>query len=122
MFVIHELTEDVKLLPQELVGEIHLMKDAEVQQVRQTRLLGNLYLRGETNWNTLSFPSTHRGVHYACAVSSDGVGNVTDVDGVQVLVVTCLLYEDLLERRNCLQLLGSRQRRRARRLQVLPGC
>lgn len=28
----------------------------------------------------------------------DGVGNVTDVDGVQVLVVTGLLYEDLLER------------------------
>lgn len=26
MFVIHKLTEDVKLLTQELVGEIHLMK------------------------------------------------------------------------------------------------
>ena len=40
---------------------------------------------------------THRGVHDAGAVGSDGVGNVADVDGVQVLVVTCLLYEDLSE-------------------------
>lgn len=27
VLVVHKLTEDVKLLPQELVGEIHLMKD-----------------------------------------------------------------------------------------------
>lgn len=38
---------------------------------------------------------THRGVHYACAVGPDGVGDVTNVDGVQVLVVTCLLNENL---------------------------
>lgn len=42
--------------------------------------------------------STHRGVHDACAMSADRVGNVTDVDGVQVLVVTCLLNEYLLEK------------------------
>lgn len=28
-------------------------------------------------------------------MGADGVGDVTDVDGVQVLVVTCLLNEDL---------------------------
>ena len=27
VFVVHKLTEDVKLLPQELVGEIHLLKE-----------------------------------------------------------------------------------------------
>lgn len=27
VFVVHELTEDVKLLPQELVGEIHLREE-----------------------------------------------------------------------------------------------
>lgn len=40
---------------------------------------------------------THRGVHDPCAVRPDGVGNVSDVDGVQMLVVTCLLNEDLSE-------------------------
>lgn len=33
-------------------------------------------------------------------MGADGVGDVTDVDGVQVLVVTCLLYEDLQESKN----------------------
>ena len=42
--------------------------------------------------------STHRGVHDARAVGSDGVGNVADVDGVQVLVVGLPLYKDLQER------------------------
>lgn len=43
----------------------------------------------------LTLPYTHRGVHNACAMGSNGVGDVTDVDGVQVLIVTCLLDENL---------------------------
>lgn len=42
---------------------------------------------------------THCGVHDAGAVGADGVGNVTDIDGVQVLVVACLLYEDLVKKK-----------------------
>lgn len=45
---------------------------------------------------------THRGVHDACAVGPDGVGDVTDVNGVQVFVVTRLFYEDLSESRDCI--------------------
>lgn len=41
---------------------------------------------------------THSGVHDSCTVCSDRVGNVTDVDGVQVLVVACLLNEDLSQK------------------------
>jgi len=38
---------------------------------------------------------SHRGVHDAGAVGAYGVGDVTDVDGVQVLVVARLLNKDL---------------------------
>lgn len=38
---------------------------------------------------------THCGVHNARAVRPDGVCNVTDVDGVKMLVVACLFYENL---------------------------
>ncbi len=34
-------------------------------------------------------------VHNACAMSPDGVGNVSDVDGIQVLVVGRPLYKYL---------------------------
>lgn len=59
VLVIHELAEDVKLLAQELVGEIHCC------------------------------------VHNASAVGSDGVGDVSNVDCVEMLVVTCFLNKDL---------------------------
>lgn len=45
---------------------------------------------------------THRSVHDACAVGPDGVGDVTDVDGVQVLIVTRLLDENLQKKENIL--------------------
>ena len=35
------------------------------------------------------------GVDDACAMSSDGVGNVSDADCVQMFIVTCLLHENL---------------------------
>ena len=38
---------------------------------------------------------THSGVHYASAMSPDGVGYVTNVDGVEVLVVRRTLHKDL---------------------------
>ena len=34
-------------------------------------------------------------IHYSTTVCSDGVGNVADVDGVQMLVVWCTLNENL---------------------------
>lgn len=82
VLIVHELAEYVKLLPQELVGKINLMEQTWSD------------LRGQ---GTDAFLYTHRGVHYACAVGPDGVGDVTDVDGVQVLIVTCLLNENLKE-------------------------
>lgn len=39
---------------------------------------------------------THSGVHDSRAVSSDRVSNVSDVDGVEMLVVARVLYEDLV--------------------------
>jgi hypothetical protein len=39
--------------------------------------------------------TAHRGVHDAGAVGTDGVGDVADVNGVQVLIVTGLLNKDL---------------------------
>lgn len=45
----------------------------------------------------IRLPSPHRSIHDASAVGADGVGDVTYVDGVQVLVVARLLYEDLRE-------------------------
>lgn len=47
----------------------------------------------------LAFQRTHRGVHYAGAVGPDGVGDVADVDGVQMLIVACLLDENLSKRK-----------------------
>lgn len=104
MFVVHKLTEDVKLLPQELVGEIHLKKQERRCATGETNKTSETSIsEGDPLKHTvLPFPSTHRGVHNACAVGPDGVGDVTDVDSVQVLVVTCLLYEDLLESKNCI--------------------
>lgn len=87
MLIVHELAEYVKLLPQELVGKINLMEPN--QQMWSD-------LRGK---GTDTFLYTYRGVHYACAVGPDGVGDVTDVDGVQVLIVTCLLNENLKDRK-----------------------
>lgn len=43
--------------------------------------------------------TTHSGVHYADAMGSNGVGNVTDVDGVQVLVVAGSLHKYLQRRK-----------------------
>lgn len=51
--------------------------------------------KNHQEYDPLAFLYTHRGVHYPCAMCPDGVGNVTDVDGVQVLIVTCLLNENL---------------------------
>lgn len=50
-------------------------------------------LKCERKWNVSL--NTHRGVHDARAVGPDGVGDVSDVDGVQVLIVTGLLDENL---------------------------
>lgn len=36
-------------------------------------------------------------------MGADGVSDVTDVDGVQVLVVTGLLNKDLLESKSCIE-------------------
>ena len=59
VFIVEKLTEDDKLLPEELVGEVD------------------------------------GGVDDAGAVGSDGVGDVSDADGVQMFAVARLLHKDL---------------------------
>lgn len=51
MFVVHKLAEDVKLLPQELVGEIHLKKKKreDLQQVRRHKHSNTPGSKGEKN-------------------------------------------------------------------------
>lgn len=39
---------------------------------------------------------THCGVHDSCAMCTDRVGDVADVDCVKMLVVAGVLYEDLV--------------------------
>lgn len=70
--------------------------------MQQTRHQSDLRGKEQTETDQKANPPTpptvlvtHRGVHDACAMGPDGVSNVTDVDGVQMLVVTCLLNEDL---------------------------
>lgn len=89
MFVVHKLAEDIKLLPQELVGEIHLAWEERkcIRRIKQTEKadLGEKYKPSKTQADRhIHTPDmlTHRGVHDACAVCPDGVGNVSDVDGV----------------------------------------
>lgn len=88
MLVVHELAENVKLLPQELIGKINLRGKKKQQTIE-------LKSERKTHQSLQDRLDPHRGVHDACAVGPDGVGDVTDVDGVQVLVVTRLLDENL---------------------------
>lgn len=39
--------------------------------------------------------NTHCCVHDSCSMSSNRISNVSDIDGVQVLVITCSFNEDL---------------------------
>lgn len=71
------------------------------QQTRhQSDLRGKEQTETDQKAHATAGLETHRGVHNACAMGPDGVSNVTDVDGVQMLVVTRFLNEDLLESRN----------------------
>lgn len=106
VFIVHKLAKDVKFLPQELVGEIHLMEGERRSVTSDTRPTSTSE-RASANRDAMehmppSLQNTHRGVHNACAMRPDGVGNVTDVNGVQVLVVACLLYEDLFKGEGCI--------------------
>lgn len=42
---------------------------------------------------------THCCVHDSCSMSPNRISNVSDIDGVQVLVITCSFNEDLGGRR-----------------------
>lgn len=66
----------------------------------QSDLRGKEQMETEQKACATAVLETHRGVHNAGAMGPDGVSNVTDVDGVQMLVVTRFLNEDLLESRN----------------------
>ena len=46
-----------------------------------------------------------RGIHDTGAVGADGVGDATDVDRVQMLVVAGALNENLMERRGVMSIL-----------------
>lgn len=47
---------------------------------------------------------THCCVHYSCSVSSNWISNVSDIDSVQVFVITCSFNEDLKGRRGKMRL------------------
>lgn len=83
VFVVHELAEDVKLLPQELVGEIHLPCQRR-KDIPNTHKKASDAERKHKSPRQVHCPPTltHRGVHDSGAVCPDGVGNVSDVDGV----------------------------------------
>lgn len=90
VFVIHELAEDVKLFPQELIGKIDLTGEA-----RSCLMKEKFQLRQQREQIQICLWKTHCGVHDARAVRPNRVCDVTDVDGIEVLVVTRLFYEDL---------------------------
>ena len=46
----------------------------------------------------MSIQCTYSGVHDACAMGTYGVSNVSDIDGVQVFVVTGPLHKYLKQR------------------------
>ena len=62
--------------------------------------IGRTFIRkcSRTIWLELS---TYCGIHNPSAMCSDRVGYVTDVDCVQMLVVTGQLYKYLKEKKKC---------------------